>query len=235
MSTSIQPYARFLDEIRLQQHFLPSVILHFDPEARDLRAWFWYVAICSLWGLDCFWNHDPYRPITNAGARVTPSDLMDHQAVYDFRAPSCLCASEFTAERQYTECAMYLAQSGVYSGEYVAGCTFDCCGYLGKTTRHVNLDLKAWFCMLDSVSLERLYTRRGLLLERYPVRGKIALWKKFTDIVNDNSVLLSDTGHPASPLVRFVRNKHPPGRDVGEYSTTNFWKIGRPTSWSVSF
>jgi hypothetical protein len=68
---------------------------------------------------------------------------MDHRSVYDFRAPCCLCASEFTAEPQYTECAIYVALNGEYGDEYVAGCAFDRCGYLGKTTRHFNLDLEA--------------------------------------------------------------------------------------------
>jgi hypothetical protein len=52
--------------------------------------------------------------------------------------------------------------------------------------------------------------------------------------VNGNSVLPSDIGHPASPLVRFVRNKQPPGRDGGKYSTMNFRKIGGPTRSLVS-
>ena len=47
MSMSIQPYAGYLNEIRLQQRLLPSLILHFDPNARGLQAWFWYVANCT--------------------------------------------------------------------------------------------------------------------------------------------------------------------------------------------
>lgn len=42
-----QPYAAYLQEIQLQRQLLPSLILHFDPEAGDLQAWFWYVADCS--------------------------------------------------------------------------------------------------------------------------------------------------------------------------------------------
>ena len=76
-----------------------------------------------------------YRPIAETGTRVAPSDLMHHRVLYDFKLPSCLCASDFFIEPQYTECAFYLASSGKYSGEYVAGCAFDHCGYISKTTR----------------------------------------------------------------------------------------------------
>lgn len=68
---------------------------------------------------------------------------MGHRFVHDFRAPSCLCASEFIAEPQYTECAIYLDPDGEYNGEYVAGCAFDRCGYLGKSTQCLNLHLEA--------------------------------------------------------------------------------------------
>ena len=35
--------ARYLSRIRHQQQTVPAIILHFDPTARDLWAWFWYV------------------------------------------------------------------------------------------------------------------------------------------------------------------------------------------------
>ena len=68
---------------------------------------------------------------------------MDYRGLYDFRLPSCLCAIEFVASAQYTECAVYLPPNGEYTGEYVAGCAFDRCGYLGKCAWNIILYLEA--------------------------------------------------------------------------------------------
>lgn len=70
------------------------------------------------------------RPISQDRARVTPSDLLAYRTLHDFRAPCCLCAVS-TIGGLYTECAIYLAVQGQYTGEYVCGCAFNSCGYLG--------------------------------------------------------------------------------------------------------
>ena len=57
---------------------------------------------------------------------------MDHHAIHNFRALSCLCANKFITGHKYTECAVYMALGNKYNGKYVAGCAFDCCIYLGK-------------------------------------------------------------------------------------------------------
>jgi hypothetical protein len=66
-----------------------------------------------------------------------------------------------------------LALSGQYDGEYVAGCASDRCGYFGtwpSTPRQATvLTLKPVLYLVD---MERMYTRRGLLTEQYPVRSK---------------------------------------------------------------
>jgi hypothetical protein len=73
------------------------------------------------------------RPVTQAGRRVSPSDLLDYQVNHDFRAPCCLCASNGGANGiGFTESSIHLAESGPYRGEYVAGCLSDSCGYLSK-------------------------------------------------------------------------------------------------------
>jgi hypothetical protein len=73
------------------------------------------------------------RPITDAGARVPPPDLLNHRTNHDFRLPGCLCASNGNGFG-FTESALYLAKVGKpYAGEYVAGCALDRCGYLGAS------------------------------------------------------------------------------------------------------
>ncbi|KIM71884.1 hypothetical protein PILCRDRAFT_16633 [Piloderma croceum F 1598] len=84
------------------------------------------------------------------GSRVPPSDLLDYRVHYNFRAPCCLCIPNAHG-CGFSETAIYVALSGPYAGEYVAGCASDTCGYL--------------------INLERLYALRGLLVRRYPVRS----------------------------------------------------------------
>lgn len=102
---------------------------------------------------------------------IHPSQFINYRAVHEFRGPCCLCASD--GGDSYTESAVYLALSGQYDGEYVAGCASDRCGYFGtwpSTPRQATvLTLKPVLYLVD---MERMYTRRGLLTEQYPVRSK---------------------------------------------------------------
>jgi hypothetical protein len=43
---SVQLYAPLLDRIRREYHSFPTIILHYDPEIRDLTVWFWWVPTC---------------------------------------------------------------------------------------------------------------------------------------------------------------------------------------------
>lgn len=75
------------------------------------------------------------RPVSQEGERVTPTDLLNHRANHDFRAPCCLCADVSSIHAAgYTESDIYIADNGPYSGEYVAGCASKSCGYLGNVT-----------------------------------------------------------------------------------------------------
>jgi hypothetical protein len=74
---------------------------------------------------------DCSRPIDEMGRRVTPSTLSDHRITYQFKAPCCVCA-ENSPTADYIETAIYVATSGPYFGEYVAGCALNKCGYLSK-------------------------------------------------------------------------------------------------------
>lgn len=71
------------------------------------------------------------RPVNDEGQRVLPCSLSDHRQTHDFKGTGCLCA----LDRQgiFTESAIYQAAQGhIYSGEYVAGCASNWCGYLGE-------------------------------------------------------------------------------------------------------
>jgi hypothetical protein len=133
MSTQLenQLVRRYLRQIHHQERLgTGAAILHYDPMSSGLRVWFW--------------------PVAQTGARVTPSDLAEYREAHSFRAPCCLCACS-NPGNVYTETAIYISTDGPYSGEFVAGCASDSCGYL--------------------VGIERMYTKRGLLLKKYPPRS----------------------------------------------------------------
>jgi hypothetical protein len=71
--------------------------------------------------------HVTYRPVNDAGERVTPPDLVHLRLTHEFKAPCCLCACQAIGGG-YTESAIYIANS-----EYVAGCASGSCGYLSRS------------------------------------------------------------------------------------------------------
>ena len=115
--------------IQIHEQLSPTVVLHYDHPSRDLRTWFWCVLSSSPFA--CTLIIDFLRPVTEKGSRVPPSDLLDHRVHYNFCAPCCLCIPNADG-CGFTETAIYVALSGPYAGEYVAGCASDTCGYLSK-------------------------------------------------------------------------------------------------------
>jgi hypothetical protein len=100
------------------------------------------------------------------GRRVSPSDLLDYRLDHDFKAPCCLCASNARGI-SFTESAIYIALSGPYEEEYVAGCAADHCGYLSKPSPPRWPSVVRCLTLVTVVNLERLYPMRGLLLRKY--------------------------------------------------------------------
>ena len=152
----------------MHQRLHPTVILHYHPPSRDLGAWFWYVVKFGIFTL--MLTIVAWRPVTEAGRRVPPSDLSDYRIGYDFRAPCCLCASNPNSFG-FTESEIYRALSGPYEGEYVAGCAADICGYISKP-EFASMSCSYISKPLHIANLERMYPMRGLLLRKYPIRRK---------------------------------------------------------------
>lgn len=69
---------------------------------------------------------------------MAPEKLIDFRTSHEFKAPSCLCASN-AAGIDYTESDIYVAVEGEFWGEYVASCATDRCGYLSKSP-HFNVE-----------------------------------------------------------------------------------------------
>lgn len=75
------------------------------------------------------------RPLRGGNERICPEEFALYKELYDYRAPCCLCALE-NLGAAYTESVVYIAHSGPYTGEYVAGCATGSCGYLGASNIH---------------------------------------------------------------------------------------------------
>lgn len=73
------------------------------------------------------------RPITDAGHRVTPEDLISYRAS-GFRRPCCLCAVPKLdgISRGYTESTVIMAVGGEHSGGFMLTCAEDNCTYQGE-------------------------------------------------------------------------------------------------------
>jgi hypothetical protein len=110
------------------------------------------------------------RPVNEAGERVSPSNLLEYRRTHDFKGPCCLCASLYADENAYTEASIFLAKSGPCTGKYVAACATGLCRYWGESILNMVPIVylrKCWYV----VSLENLYSQRGLLVRRFPLRG----------------------------------------------------------------
>jgi hypothetical protein len=70
------------------------------------------------------------RPSTME-ARVPPSDLRNYRLSHCMLGPCCLCPLADQNGPDFVEAAIY--PSGALSGEYVASCASEKCGYFGKS------------------------------------------------------------------------------------------------------
>jgi hypothetical protein len=82
---------------------------------------------------------DKPRPVNECGARVTPSNLREYRGLYDFQGPTCMCASQGTADDGGAEAAIFMSTMGDSVGEYVAACASGKCGYWGERPRRYNV------------------------------------------------------------------------------------------------
>ena len=75
-------------------------------------------------------NHRPGRnPV-----RLPPDEsLHRHCSKHRMLGPCCLCPLMYPDGPDFVKAAMYFATVGPHAGQYVAGCTEDKCGYIGKS------------------------------------------------------------------------------------------------------
>jgi hypothetical protein len=73
----------------------------------------------------------------------------------------------------YTEAAIFVSTQGPFMGEYIAACASDSCGYLGKLCKsHTFSDTADG----PLVCVERMYSRSGLFINKYPHRGELCFF-----------------------------------------------------------
>jgi hypothetical protein len=71
------------------------------------------------------------RPVVDR-ARVRPSDLQDYRVSHRLLGPCCLCPMTDPNQPDFVEAAIYVVTAGPFSGQYVASCARDQCGYFGE-------------------------------------------------------------------------------------------------------
>jgi hypothetical protein len=165
------------------------------------------------------------RPIADGGSRLPPSDFDAHRVDHDFRAPSCLCASD-SPRNGYSECAVFVSLTGEYSGEYIAGCPYGRCGFVGEYASFLFYFRLLTISNTHAVPLERMYSRRGLLIERHPLRRRLSQHSHLVTLL----IRLLDPENLAPPIVRpgnygldahargLTRNPWPMTRERGSVS-----------------
>lgn len=72
-----------------------------------------------------------FRPTDATGARVIPRALLNHCQSNDLPKPYCLCPLKCPTTPAFVETTFLLMDGGVHSGEHVAKCANDICGYFG--------------------------------------------------------------------------------------------------------
>ncbi|TFK34092.1 hypothetical protein BDQ12DRAFT_669654 [Crucibulum laeve] len=119
------------------------LVLQYDTERDELAPWKW--------------------PVGANGEHLTPCDLQNHRETHVFLSPGCFCSLKLSLQLResqgaaaptpsiFIEALIYRVRGrSAWTGEYVASCALDICGYF--------------------VPLERLYGRFGIPIRRYPSR-----------------------------------------------------------------
>jgi hypothetical protein len=74
------------------------------------------------------------RPTDDNRRRVPPSDLLDYRNSHELDNPYCLCLLFVTSGGATpNEVAILIETAGAYSGEYVAKCARNECGYFSES------------------------------------------------------------------------------------------------------
>lgn len=129
-------HQRLLREVRNSNNAIKS----FDPVGRQLTVLPWCVIVGPI--APSLPSSPSYRPVVEA-SRVTPCNLPSHRATHRFVGPCCLCPLFLpNSGGLYIEASMSYETSGIWSGQFVAKCSRNECGYFGELTillsiRHV--------------------------------------------------------------------------------------------------
>jgi hypothetical protein len=120
-------HQRLLRELRTAR----NKVLSLDPVRRKLVTWYWSV---SKFEDRTDHSHVMGRPTDDNRCRVPPSDLPGYRDSHELDNPYCLCLL-FVASAGATpnEVAILIETAGPYSGEYVAKCAKNGCGYFGES------------------------------------------------------------------------------------------------------
>ena len=147
-------------------------VMSFDPAKLKLVTHEWYITMASSRLTLHYLLPYFHRPVREH-ARVTPEGLHLYRRAHQYLGPGCLCPlfEQISNRPAFTEAAIYVTRVEPYKGEYVAGCAKGRCGYLGRSPFPQTSLMKRVLTPFNPVPLERIYTKIGVRLKDYPVRG----------------------------------------------------------------
>lgn len=90
---------------------------------------FWYCCWCQY----AYFSPFISRP-SSVESRIEPWDLRQHRKTHQFLGPCCLCPKVDPNQPDFVEAAIFPVPRGVISGEYIATCARNRCGYFGTYT-----------------------------------------------------------------------------------------------------
>lgn len=125
---------RYMRQVYNAKH----TVLQYHRSSCSLSAWVWYVTFSPHANLYIRIDF-AFRPMHITRERVRPEDLREHCVSNNLRRPCCLCPLKDLTKPALVEASFEIAKSGVLSGEYIAKCAKNNCGYLGAWPRLVRI------------------------------------------------------------------------------------------------
>jgi len=104
-----------------------GMVLQYCEVTGRLISWNWCVTYLASNTKIISPQHSLHRPVNQLKARISPEDMDDFRAAYDFMLPACFCSIE-----EVVESAIHFSYSGVNSGNWTARCASGACLYAGQ-------------------------------------------------------------------------------------------------------
>jgi hypothetical protein len=114
-------------------------VLQYNRSTDRLTIWKWWVISCTQSTPTPDSDQSGVRPST-IFARIHPTDFEEHRTSHQVVGPGCFCPKIDSNAPDFVESAMYIVDSGPFTGEYVAACAKDRCKYFGEPVKILSIN-----------------------------------------------------------------------------------------------